>query len=133
MVTPTPSPTPLPSPTPSPTPAPVGPPTVPGWIGGPANQSTVSGLVPITLKDGITLEQGSIHYWLADDSSAVTTLATNLSGSSGATLATLDTTLLANGSYVIRLSGTDSSGTQLDSGVMITVVGEYKPGGYASA
>jgi YD repeat-containing protein len=58
----------------------------------------------------------------------VTTLATNLTGTDGATLATLDTTLLANGSYVIGLTGTDSSGTLQASGILITVAGEYKPG-----
>lgn len=105
-----------------------GPLAIPGWLGAPANQSTVSGQVPIKLASGITLRQGSVDYWPADDSSLVTTLVTNVSGSGGATLATLDTTLLVNGSYIIRLRGTDSSGKQVNSGVLITVVGEYKLG-----
>lgn len=57
-----------------------------------------------------------------------TTLARNVAGTSAAPLATLDTTQLANGSYIIRLRGTASDGTQLDSGVLITVSGDYKPG-----
>jgi len=114
--------------TPGTPPQPAAPLSVPGWLGGPANQSSVSGLVPITLASGITLQTGTITYWPADDSSAVTTLATNVHGSGGATLATLDTTTLANGSYIISLSGTNSSGVQVNSGILITVVGEYKPG-----
>ena len=33
---------------------------IPGWIGSPAQQATVSGVVPITLVDGITLQSGSL-------------------------------------------------------------------------
>jgi hypothetical protein len=39
---------------------------VPGWIGAPANESTVSGLVPISLAAGVTLQQGTVDYWPAD-------------------------------------------------------------------
>ncbi len=109
-------------------PTPSGPLTVPGWIGGPANQSTISQPTPITLANGVTLQQGTIDYWPADNPNAATPLATNVSGSGGATLATFDPTLLANGSYVIRLSGTDSGGNQVNSGILVTVVGDYKPG-----
>lgn len=109
-------------------PSPSGPLSIPGWIGSPANQSTVSGNVPITLASGVTLSNGTVQYWPADDPSMVTTLASNVSGTGGSTLATLDTTLLADGSYIIMLSGTNSAGTQLDSGVLITVAGNYKPG-----
>ncbi len=109
-------------------PTPSGPLAVPGWIGSPANQSTVSGIVPITLANGMTLSNGTILYWPTDNRTAVTTLASNLSGTGGSTLASLDTTTLADGSYIIMLSGTNSAGTQLDSGVLITVAGNYKPG-----
>jgi len=109
-------------------PTPAGPLSVPGWLGGPANQSVISGAVPITLAPGVTLQQGVIDYWPAGDPSAVTQLAANVSGAGGATLATLDPTLLANGSYIIRLSGTESGGAQLNSGILVTVAGEYKPG-----
>ena len=101
---------------------------IPGWIGSPAQQGTVSGVVPITLADGVTLQSGMVDYWPVNDLTQVKVLATNVSGSGGATLASLDTTTLANGSYVIRLQGTDSNGYQRDSGILITVTGEYKPG-----
>lgn len=101
---------------------------VPGWIGSPINQSTLTGQVPIRLGSGINLQTGTIDYWPVDDPSALAVLATNVSGSGGSTLATFDTSLLANGSYIIRLQGTNTSGTQVSSGIMVTVQGEYKPG-----
>ncbi|HEY0140201.1 MAG TPA: RHS repeat-associated core domain-containing protein [Thermoanaerobaculia bacterium] len=101
-------------------------PAVQGWIGAPVNGSTATGIVPITAA--VTLNQGSIEYWPATNPSAVTVLATNAQGGPGATLATLDTTLLANGSYVIRLTATDANGQSLVSQVVLTVAGENKPG-----
>lgn len=109
---------------------------IPGWIASPIHQSTVSGVVPITLVEGVTLQSGTVDYWPVNDPSQVKVLATIPSKAgqgrpavqSSEALAYLDTTTLANGSYVIRLQGTDVNGVQQDSGVMITVVGEYKPG-----
>jgi YD repeat-containing protein len=109
-------------------PPPTPPIATPGWIGSPASQSTQTGSVPITLANGITLSSGTVDYWPTADSSAVTTLATNVSGTGGATLATLDTTTLANGSYIVRLQGTDNTGTQLNSEILLTVAGQNKPG-----
>jgi RHS repeat-associated protein/uncharacterized repeat protein (TIGR01451 family) len=100
--------------------------SVPGWLGSPVNQSTVSGSIPIQLASGISLSDGTLDFWPADHPEAATILATGLTGSG--TLATLDTTLLANGSYIIRLQGTRTDGTQVNSGIMVTVAGEYKPG-----
>ena len=121
-----------PTPTASPTPIPTIPPlsslTIPGWIASPENESSVSEIVPIVLTSDVTLTDGTIQYWPANDRTSVTTLADNLSGTGGSVLASLDTTLLANGSYVVMLSGTDSNGVQMNSGVMITVTGEFKPG-----
>ena len=37
-------------------------PAVQGWIGGPVNGSTVTGIVPITVGAGVTLTQGSVEY-----------------------------------------------------------------------
>jgi YD repeat-containing protein len=107
---------------------PQSPPVVQGWIGGPANGSAITGTVPITVGAGVTLTQATVEYWPASDPAAVTTLATGVQGGPGATLATLDTTLLANGNYVIRVSATDSNGQEQISQVMITVSGENKPG-----
>jgi RHS repeat-associated protein len=104
------------------------PPAMQGWIGGPLNGSTATGFVPITVGTNVTLTQGTIEYWPAANPSAVTVLAPSAQGGPGTTLATLDTTLLANGNYVIRLRATDSNGQALVSQVMITVAGENKPG-----
>jgi RHS repeat-associated protein len=130
-LTPTPSNTPTSQPTNTPTntPTPTPPPPaleIPGWIGSPTNQSITTNQIPIALASGVTLQSGTIDYWPADDPNAATTLATNLSG--GGTLATLDTTTLPDGSYVIRLEGTDTNGVTKSSAVLITVAGEYKPG-----
>ncbi len=166
-ITPTPTPT-GPTPTPTntatatstPTLTPTATPTlpalqemvIPGWIANPVHRSTVSGIVPVVLVEGVTLQSGTIDYWPVNDPGQVKMLATGLGGSGsntlpsltnsgsgksiamalsadgGTTLAYLDTTTLANGSYVIRLQGTDVNGVQQDSGVLITVSGEYKPG-----
>ena len=104
------------------------PPAAQGWIGAPLNGSTATGIVPITVGAGVTLTQGTVEYWPATNPSAVTVLAASAQGGPGTALAALDTTLLANGNYVIRLRATDSNGQTLVSQVMITVAGENKPG-----
>ncbi len=101
---------------------------IPGWIGAPLNQSTLTAPIPIQLASNVTLVDGSVELWPADDPGAITVLAQNVSGGGGSTLATLDPTTLPNGSYVIHLSGTNSEGEHLDSGVLVTVAGELKPG-----
>jgi hypothetical protein len=83
--------------------------------------------VPITLGAGITLTQGTVEYWPVNNPSNVTVLTTTASGGPGATVATLDTTVLINGTYVIRLTGTDSNSTQLVSLIEVIVSGENKP------
>ena len=100
----------------------------PGWIGSPAPQSTVTGLVPITLGQNITFSTGTVAYWPASNPQAVTTLASGVTGIGGTTLATLDTTTLPNGTYIIQLLGTDNTGHQLNSETLVTVAGENKPG-----
>ena len=127
------------------------PPAVPsttqGWIGGPLHLSTVTGAVPITLAAGITLAEGVVEYWPVSDPTQVTVLATNIQAAGGSVVATLDTTLIANGSYIVRLRGKNvaagsSTGVstqtaqpldvattqQLVSDVLLVVVGENKPG-----
>jgi RHS repeat-associated protein len=138
--TPTPSPTgsvptatatPPIDPTPSPIPTPPRPTSalaIPGWIAAPSNRATIDGVIAITLRADVTLTTGTLELWPASNPNAVTTLATNLSGTGGATLATLDTTRLTNDSYVVRLYGTNTAGETLDSGILITVGGAYKPG-----
>src|SRR5262249_4064413 len=75
-----------------------GPTVTQGWIGSPTQQSTVMGLVPIKVADGVTLTAATVRYWPAAVPTRVTTLPTT-PGGPGATLATLDTTVLANGGY----------------------------------
>ena len=107
---------------------PQSPPVTQGWIGGPLNGASVTGTVPITVGTGLTLTNAKVEYWPASNPAAVTTLVEGAQGGPGATLATLDTTLLANGNYVIRVTATDSNGQEQASQVMITVTGENKPG-----
>ena len=99
-----------------------------GWIGSPAQQTTVKGLVPVTVAANVTVVSATISYWPATSPTDVHTLAINVQGGPGATLATFDTTTLANDSYVVALSGTDDHGTQQTSAVLVTVTGDYKPG-----
>jgi RHS repeat-associated protein len=104
---------------------------VPGCIGAPINQSIVSGIIPIQLRAGTTLQPGyTVDYWLSpkpgEAPPAVTTPADPARDASE--IAALDTTRLANGSYVIRVQGTDSAGKQVACGVLVTVAGEFKPG-----
>ena len=88
----------------------------------------MTGQVPIKLVMDVTLTAGTLTYRPAASPTDVHTLATNLAGPPGMTMATLDTTVLANGSYVIDLDGTDDAGHQKDSAILVTVTGDYKPG-----
>jgi RHS repeat-associated protein len=99
-----------------------------GWIGSPANHASVTGLIPITVAAGETLTGGTLTYYPIANPDAVTVLSSSTTGGPGATLATLDTTLLADGSYYVILQATDSTGKNQASGVEIQVVGDYKPG-----
>jgi RHS repeat-associated protein len=105
-----------------------GPPITQGWIGSPAHQATLTGQVPVTLGSGVTLASGAVSYWSVSTPSQVHILANGVSGAPGATLATFDTTTLANGSYIIDLAGTDSGGHAQTNLVEVMVTGDYKPG-----
>ena len=97
-----------------------------GWIGSPVYGSTVTGIVPITLASGVTLQPGGVlTYYPATNSSNNTTLP--ITAESG-TISTLDTTVLPNGSYWIQLQATDTNGDQQYSLVLVSVAGNYKPG-----
>jgi RHS repeat-associated protein len=104
------------------------PPAVQGWIGAPLNGGSVTGLVPVTVGAGVTLTQWTVEYFPAANPGAVTVLASGTQGAPGATLAALDTTLLANDNYVVVLRATDSTGQELVSQVTVSVTGENKPG-----
>ncbi|HEU4508352.1 MAG TPA: PKD domain-containing protein, partial [Pyrinomonadaceae bacterium] len=107
---------------------PQSPPVVQGAIGGPLNGASLTGTIPITVGAGQTLTDAKVEYWPASNPAGVTTLVEGASGGPGAILATLDTTTIANGNYVIRVTGTDANGNVLVSQVTITVTGENKPG-----
>jgi RHS repeat-associated protein len=100
--------------------------TVQGWVGSPIYGSTVNGIVPITLASGIALQSGILAYYPANNPNSVTTLNGNTTGSGQ--IGTLDTTMLANGSYWIQLQATDTSGEFEYSMILVTVAGNYKPG-----
>ena len=106
-----------------------------GWIASPIDSSLVTvpippvtGLVPITLVSTETLVSGTLSYYPLSNPNAVVTLNANTTTAAGGTIATLDTTLLANGSYYILLNATDTTGKTMGSGVNIVVGGSYKPG-----
>nr|ART36397.1 C664 [uncultured bacterium] len=107
---------------------PQSPPVTQGWIGGPLNGASVTGTLPITVGAGLTLTNAKVEYWPAANPGAVTTVVEGAQGGPGATLATIDTTTIANGNYVIRVTATDGNGNEQASQVMITVTGENKPG-----
>ena len=99
-----------------------------GWIGAPGQRARVMGLVPITVAAGVTVASATVSYWPVNAPKNIQTLATAAAGGPGATLATLDTTTLLNGSYIIDVSGTDNQGNQQDNEILVTVAGDYKPG-----
>lgn len=97
-----------------------------GWIGSPAYGATVSGIVPITLASNVTLASGTLAYAPANNPNNVTVLNANVTGSGQ--IGALDTTMLANGSYLIQMQGTDANGNSQYSLVLVTATGDYKPG-----
>jgi hypothetical protein len=98
----------------------------PGWIQSPADHASVSGMTPITVIAGETLTNGTLFYYPVGNPNAITVQNANTTGAG--TIGTIDTTLLANGSYYVYLAANDSNGQSMASGVEIQVVGNYKPG-----
>jgi RHS repeat-associated protein/uncharacterized repeat protein (TIGR01451 family) len=96
------------------------------FVGGPVSGTIVQGQVPITLAPGITLASGVLDYWPASNPNNVQVINPNTTGSG--TIGIFDGTLLANGSYVVRLTATDTNGNAQVSLITLTVVGENKPG-----
>jgi RHS repeat-associated protein len=99
-----------------------------GWIASPLHQARINEPIPIVLASDVTLVSGTLSYWPATTPSDVRVLATGLSGAPGATLTTFDPTVLANGSYIVDLTGTNDGGTEKSSEIFVTVSGDYKPG-----
>lgn len=105
-----------------------------GWLLGLPNPQLVTGSVPITLIDGETLTSGTLLLYPVTTVNGIVNLnpATAITLKSptvgSGTLATIDTTLYANGPYYILLSATDTFGATKSSGMGIVVGGDYKPG-----
>jgi RHS repeat-associated protein len=98
-----------------------------GWIASPLYGSTVSGVVPIVLVPGLTLQSGGIlTYYPASNPDNVVTLSSSVPTSGQ--IGVLDTTMLPNGSYWIQLAATDTTGDFQYSLVLVTVAGNFKPG-----
>jgi hypothetical protein len=110
-------------------PPPCDPSTLQGFIDEPDNLSDVSGQVPHHLAPDTALTHLRVDLWPAYDPNAFRTLVENVSGTGGATVATLDTTLLANDSYVICAVGFGTVAEDWQSAaVIVTAEGEGKPG-----
>lgn len=102
----------------------IGPIVTQGWIGAPIVGSTITTRTSITST--VSLVSGRLDYWPSDNPNEVVVLRSTITG--GGTLATIDPSLLANGEYVVRLTGRMSNGTQQTSLIVINVTGDNKPG-----
>jgi len=96
------------------------------FVGGPVSGTIVQGQVPITLAPGITLASGVLDFWPASNPNNVQVINPNTTGSG--TIGIFDGTLLPNGSYVVRLTATDTNGNAQVSLIALTVIGDNKPG-----
>jgi len=96
------------------------------FVGGPASGTVVQGQIPITVAPGITLTSGVLDFWPASNPANVQVINPNTTGSG--TIGIFDGTLLANGTYVVRLTATDTTGNAQVSLISLTVIGENKPG-----
>lgn len=97
-----------------------------GWIGQPLSGLTTQGQIPITVASGITLTSGTLKYWPTANPSDVHVINGNTTGSG--TIGVFDGTSLANGGYTIQLQATASNGTQQTSLIVVSVIGDNKPG-----
>jgi len=97
-----------------------------GWIGAPLIGTVVQGQVPITVASGVTLTSGTLKYFPTSNTSAVTILNSNTTGTG--TIGTFDATLLPNGGYTIQLDAVSSTGATQRSIIAVIVTGENKPG-----
>jgi RHS repeat-associated protein len=97
-----------------------------GWIGQPLIGAVAQGQIPITVASGITLTSGTLEYWPTSNPADVHVINGNTTGSG--TIGTFDATALASGGYTIQLQATASNGTQQTSVIVVSVIGDNKPG-----
>jgi RHS repeat-associated protein len=97
-----------------------------GWIGQPLSGAVTQGQLAITVASGITLTSGTLEYWPTSDPSDVHVINGNTTGSGS--IGTFDGSTLPNGGYTIQLNATASNGSQLTSVIVVSVMGDNKPG-----
>ena len=107
----------------------------PGWLVSPTNPTTLSSLSAIVPSSGTNLPAGTVvQIYPANQPSysamiTLTTLSTAFSGDGVTALPVkLDPSILANGSYILRIAYTDGSNNCQSSLTLIRVIGENKPG-----
>ncbi len=99
-----------------------------GWIGSPGYGDSISGIVPITIVPGVTLQSGTLTYYSASNPDQTHAIVLNGDTTGSGQIGTLDTTRLQNGSYWVELAATDTTGNTSYSDSLVTVVGQNKPG-----
>jgi len=99
-----------------------------GWISSPLIGAVVQNQVPITLASGVTLTSGTLKFFPSSNTSQVTVLNSNTTGTGPLTLGTFDATLLANGEYTIQLQAISSTGAAQLNEIVVSVTGQFKPG-----
>ena len=103
------------------------------WLTSPVNHTSVSNTIAITLSPNISLPVGAkLQYYPTNNPTAQSLVTfytvTNQPISVGGYVTNLDTTLLANGSYILRVVYSDANGNCQSNLTLFTVVGENKPG-----
>jgi RHS repeat-associated protein len=103
----------------------------PGWISTPTLHSIISGTA-VPIQSSVALSQVCIDYWPVSYVAGSTPLVVLISTTTGygvnSTITNFDPSIVANGSYIIRMRAKDNSGNYEDSETLVTVVGDYKPG-----
>jgi RHS repeat-associated protein len=99
-----------------------------GWIASPSIGAVVQNQTNIMLESGITLTSGTLKYFPSSNTSNVTVLNSNTTGTGPLSLGVFDPTLLANGQYTIQLQAISSTGAALLSETVVSVTGTNKPG-----
>jgi uncharacterized membrane protein len=100
-----------------------------GLLSNPLDGSTIAGQVPIALAPNLLLQNVVLAYAPANDPGATTILTTTMQTGGGVTLTTLDTTKLANGTYVLSLQGIDNNmgGRSFVTSILVTVANGTGP------
>ncbi|MCA9889521.1 MAG: hypothetical protein KC546_14170, partial [Anaerolineae bacterium] len=106
---------------------------IPGCIASPAMPTGAVAQIdeptPIVLDAGAsTLTNVGVFYWRTNNRNQYWTLAELETAAGGDTVATFDTTIVANDTYAIQVTGTDDTGEIVACAVVVSVSGENKLG-----